>query len=147
MKNVKLGKYFYLSEFCRSDWAARRGIVIDPAPHIVDNLRNLVQHVLDPLRIEVGPIMISSGYRPIVVNEGIGGSRTSQHVMGQAADIISHRMPPRQLFDTIRRMRLPFDQVIEEFGQWTHVSYGPRHRNQALIARKVAGATRYTVAQ
>lgn len=147
MKDVKLGKYFYLSEFCRSEWAARRGIVIVPADHIVDNLRNLVTHVLDPLRAEVGPLIVTSGYRPITVNEGIGGSRTSQHVMGQAADIVSHRMEVRQLFDTVRRMQLPFDQLIEEYGQWTHVSYGPRKRRQALVARHSGGTTRYTIAQ
>jgi hypothetical protein len=146
VNNVKLGKYFYLSEFCRSEWASRRGIIIDPPPHIVTNLTNLVQHVLDPLRAEIGPIHVTSGYRPVVVNEGVGGSRTSQHVMGQAADIVSHRMPVRQLFDTIRRMQLPYDQVIEEFAQWTHVSYGPRKRGQALVARHVHGAARYTIA-
>jgi Uncharacterized protein conserved in bacteria len=146
MKDVKLGKHFYLSEFCRSEWAARRGIVIEPPPHIVNNLRALVVNVLDPLRAEIGPIHVTSGYRPVVVNEGIGGSRTSQHVMGQAADIVSHRMPVRQVFDTIRRMQLPFDQVIEEFGHWTHVSYGPRRRGQALVARHLNGAARYTIA-
>ena len=143
MKDERLGKYFYLSEFCRSSWAARRGITIVPGPHIVDSLRSLVVNVLDPLRAEVGPLFVSSGYRPIKVNEGVGGSRTSQHVMGQAADIVSSRMAVRQLFDTVRRMELPYDQLIEEFGQWTHVSYGPRNRRQPLIARHVMGATKY----
>lgn len=146
MKNVRLGKYFYLSEFCRSDWALRRGIIIDPPPHIVGQLRELVQNVLDPLRAEIGPIHISSGYRPVIVNKGIGGSLTSQHVLGQAADIMSDHMPVRQVFDTIRRMELPFDQVIEEFGSWTHVSYGPRHRRQALIARYRNGKAHYSPA-
>lgn len=146
MKNIRLGKFFYLSEFCRSEYAARRGIIIDPQPHIIENLRALVINVLDPLRSEIGPIHVSSGYRPIIVNQGIGGSRTSQHVLGQAADIQSDHMSVRQVFDTIRRMQLPYDQIIEEFGQWTHVSYGPRHRRQGLIARVVEGKTRYSSA-
>lgn len=146
MKEIRLGQFFYLSEFCRSQWAARRGIIIDPAPHIVENLRALVINVLDPLRKEIGPLHITSGYRPVLVNVGIGGSRTSQHVLGQAADIQSDHMPVRQVFDTIRRMQLPYDQIIEEFNQWTHVSYGPRDRRQDLLARVVTGKITYSVA-
>lgn len=146
MKNIRLGKNFYLSEFCRSDWAVRHGIIIDPPQHIITELRNLVVNVLDPLRAEIGPIHVTSGYRPLVVNKGIGGSATSQHVLGQAADIQTEHMSVRQVFDTIRRMRLPYDQVIEEFGQWTHVSYGPRNRRQELIAHTVGGKTQYTAA-
>jgi hypothetical protein len=81
-----------------------------------------------------------------LVNVGIGGSRTSQHVLGQAADIQSDHMPVRQVFDTIRRMQLPYDQIIEEFNQWTHVSYGPRDRRQDLLARVVTGKITYSVA-
>lgn len=146
MKNIRLGRFFYLSEFCRSEWASRHGIIIEPPPHIVEELRNLVVHVLDPLRTEIGPIHVMSGYRPLVVNRGVGGSLGSQHLVGQAADIISDHMPARQVFETIRRMDLPFDQVIDEFAQWVHVSYGPRHRRQALVARKVSGKTKYSPA-
>lgn len=143
MRNVRLGKYFYLSEFCRSEYAARHGILIVPSPHIVENLRALVENVLDPLRAEIGPIHVSSGYRPILLNQKIGGSRTSQHVLGQAADIMSDHTTVQGLFDTIRRMQLPYDQVIEEFGSWVHVSYGPRNRREELIARRVNGQTQY----
>lgn len=146
MKNVRLGKYFYLAEFCRSEYATRHGIIIDPAPHIVENLRALVVNVLDPLRAEIGPIHISSGYRPILINQKIGGSRTSQHVLGQAADLMSDHMPVKGVFDTIRRMRLPYDQIIDEYGQWVHVSYGPRNRRQDLLARHAGGKTQYTAA-
>lgn len=146
MRNVRLGKYFYLSEFCRSEYATRHGIIIDPPPHIIESLRGLVVNVLDPLRQEIGPIHVSSGYRPVLVNQKIGGSRTSQHILGQAADIMSDHMSVMGVFDTIRRMRLPYDQVIDEYGSWVHVSYGPRHRRQELLARRVNGQTQYTAA-
>lgn len=143
MRDIRLGKFFYLSEFTRSEYAARHGIIIDPPPHIIEALKGLVVNVLDPLRSEIGPIHITSGYRPIKVNQAVGGSRTSQHVMGEAADFVSERMSVRQVFDTVRRMALPYDQVIEEFGRWTHVSYGLRNRRQALVARHEAGSVKY----
>lgn len=143
MKDIRLGRYFYLSEFCRSQWATRHGIIIDPPQHIIDNLRALVVNVLDPLRHEIGPIFVSSGYRPHIVNKGVGGSESSQHKFGQASDLIALKMSTPQVFDTARRMALPFDQLIDEYGQWTHISYGPRNRRQVLRARRVDGKTKY----
>lgn len=134
MKQIRLSRFFHLSEFCESQYAVRHGLIIDPIPHIVEELRALCKVVLDPLRSELGPILVTSGYRPPLLNKAIGGSRNSQHILGQAADIKSYKYPPRQVFDTIRRMDLPFDQVILEFDQWTHVSYGPRKRGQVLTA-------------
>jgi zinc D-Ala-D-Ala carboxypeptidase len=146
VNNLRLGKYFYLEEFCRSQYAARHGIIIDPPQFIIDNLRSLVLNVLDPLRAEIGPITVTSGYRPILLNKAIGGARTSQHCQGQAADLISERMSVPQVFDTIRRMRLPYDQVINEFGQWTHVSYSPQNRRSQLIAYREGGSVKYKTA-
>lgn len=142
--STRLGKYFMAEEFCQSEWARRHKVVINPTEQVLHNLADLVLNILDPLREEVGPIHILSGYRPPKVNYGVGGAKTSQHVYGQAADIRCNRISAAELFDTILRMRLPFDQVIEEFGQWVHVSYGPRDRGQALLARKVRGRTVYS---
>jgi len=41
----------------------------------------------------------------------------------------------------IRKMGLPYDQLLDEYGQWVHVSYGPRHRRQTLNARYEGGKT------
>lgn len=141
---MNLSPHFVLAEFTTSQAAARKGFLNIPTQKEVDCLRNLCVQILEPLRVRVGTIVISSGYRAPLVNKAVGGASSSQHVLGQAADIIVPGMTPMEVVQRIRSMRLPFDQVIEEFGSWTHVSYGPRHRRQALLARRVGGKATYT---
>jgi len=108
------------------------------------NLRQLAQKILQPLRDAIGkPVRVNSAFRSEAVNRAVGGTATSQHSLGQAADIHVPGMPSVELARTIVRLGLPFDQVIEEFGRWVHVSYGPRHRREQLAAVKVGGKTVY----
>ncbi|WFG37905.1 hypothetical protein 20Sep420_00020 [Pseudomonas phage 20Sep420] len=108
------------------------------------NLRQLAIHILQPLRDSIGlPIIINSAFRSEKVNEAVGGSKTSQHRLGQAADIRVKGMTSQEVCEAIIRLGLPFDQLIEEFGSWTHVSFGPRNRRQVLHARKIGGKTKY----
>lgn len=138
-------KYFDLKEFCRSATADKHGIDMTPPPGVAANLQALVENVLDPLRAHLDKaIVVSSGYRPPALNKLVGGAKTSQHANGEAADISVNGMPPKQVCETIMRLGLPFDQLIMEFGRWTHVSFGPRNRRQVLTAKTVNGKTVYT---
>lgn len=110
----------------------------------IAHLRALAEKVLQPLRNALGkPVLINSAFRSEAVNRAVGGSATSQHRLGQAADIRVPGMPSLELARKIVALGLPFDQVIEEFGSWVHVSYGPRNRRQQLTAVKEAGKTVY----
>lgn len=110
----------------------------------IASLQALAVHVLQPLRDAIGrPVVVNSGFRSDRVNRAVGGSSTSQHRLGQAADIRAPGMPSITLAREIVRLGLPFDQLIEEFGSWVHVSYGPRHRRQLLQAVKQGGKTVY----
>ena len=123
---MKLTDNFALHEFLRSQTAARHGISMDPPIEVVDNLRRLCVDILQPLREHIGvSITISSGYRPPELNHQIGGSTTSAHLDGRAADIIIDSLSPLQVAQTIQSMELPYDQVIHEFGQWVHVGISP----------------------
>ena len=69
MNDIQLSENFKLSEFTRSETARRRKINNDAPESVIENLRNLCQNVLQPLRDYVGePITISSGYRCALVN-------------------------------------------------------------------------------
>lgn len=143
---MKLGKYFTLEEMIRSQAASRNGIDNSPNNLQLDAMRALVRNILDPLRESLGrPVIVNSGFRNEAVNRLVGGSKSSQHRFGEAADIVVPGLTVTQVVNRIRDLKLPFDQVIDEFGSWVHVSYGPRHRRQVLRARRdYAGRTQYT---
>lgn len=133
-------KYFTINELTKSATAARRGINNTPDAAVKKNLELLVENILDPLREAWGaPIIVSSGYRCPKLNRAVGGAKTSQHMLGQAADIHTVSDKPadnKKLFDLIRSLKLPFDQLINEYNyNWVHVSFGPRNRRQILTIK------------
>lgn len=142
LKKNQLSKNFSLDEFV----VTATGIENVPGEKEIANLKLLCEKILQPLRDAVGqPIIISSGFRSKAVNAAIGGSSsTSQHMTGQAADFHIPGMTNQQIIDLIRKLRLPYDQVIDEqlLGKfWVHVSYKENPRLQWLTARDVS-ATR-----
>lgn len=146
---MNLTKNFTLEELLASDYATRHDIKeqFNPAKKIIENLESLSENILQPLREEVGSIIISSGYRCDAVNKGIGGALLSQHSLGQAADI-KYTHGNYWLFNKIIEMNLPFDQLIWEFGtdkepEWVHVSYSDKNRKQVLKAKKNNGKSIY----
>ena len=133
-------KYFTLQEFISSPTARRLNIDNTPSRDVVGRLNLLVDNILDPLREAYGqPIIVTSGFRSAKLNKAVGGAKTSQHMLGEAADIRTVSDKPednRRLFDLCRTLRLPFDQLIDEYGyNWIHVSFSPRHRRQILHIR------------
>ncbi|WP_193069536.1 D-Ala-D-Ala carboxypeptidase family metallohydrolase, partial [Pseudomonas sp. K5] len=87
----------------------------------------LAEHVLQPLRDALGkPVYITSAFRSAAVNRAVGGVAGSQHRKGQAADIRVQGMTSMALAQRSVALGLPFDQLIEEFGAWVHVSYAPQ---------------------
>ena len=143
---MNLTEHFTLAELTVSQEAARAGLPNRPNAEQVERLRDLCAAVLEPLRLRVRrPVVVSSGFRSVTVNRRIGGAAKSQHTRGEAADIIVPGMTPAEVVDLIRAMRLPFDQVIEEFGRWVHVSHSRANgnRGEVLAATREGGQTRY----
>lgn len=142
-------KYFTIKELTKSNTATKLGIVNQPNNTETKCLTSLIEKILDPLRESYGkPIIVTSGYRCSKLNKLVGGSAISQHALGQAADIRSVQdtiEENKKLFDLIVSLKLPFDQLINEYNyDWVHVSYGPKNRKQKLSANKVKGKTVYT---
>lgn len=141
-------KYFSIKELTKSATAARKGIKNDPSIEECKSLTALIDKVLDPLREAYGkPIIVTSGYRCPKLNAAVGGSASSQHVKGEAADIRSVEDTPaenKKLFDLIVKLGLPYDQLINEYNyDWVHVSFSPRHRRQKMKAVRINGKTKY----
>ena len=130
-------KYFTIKELTRSMTATRYGIDNTPPASAVKALHDLVDNVLDPLRKAWGgPIRVNSGYRWPELNKLVGGTPTSQHQRGEAADItVGSRSANRRLLALIKRLNLPVDQCIDEKGcRWIHVSHR-RGRNRRLYMK------------
>ena len=141
---MRLSDHFTLEEMTRSQTAARRRIDNTPSPEIVENLVVLCNEILEPLRAEFGPIWISSGYRSPELNRAIGGSKTSVHPLGKAADHVTHGLSLEdEMAWWIDHDDIPWDQAILEYGGWIHIGAArpctePRH--QAL---RIAEGTGY----
>lgn len=134
-------KYFSINELTRSATANRLGIDNTPSEAIRKNLEKLINTVLDPLREAWGaPIIVTSGYRCPALNRAVKGSKTSQHVLGQAADLKTVGDKPennKKLFELAKRMiedgRIVVGQLIDEYGyDWLHISTVGGHKNQIL---------------
>jgi hypothetical protein len=151
---VALSKYATLDECSRSVTASRLGIDNNPPLEVRDNLREICSKVFDPCREFVGgPLAIASGYRCPKLNKAVGGSKTSEHMLGQALDIDCDTFGGKtnaELFYFIKD-NLDFNQLIWEFGtdknpEWVHVSYSRLHNKKKVIkATKVKGKTIYTI--
>ena len=133
MKNIS--KYITYLEATTSQTATRKGIVNIPGDKELINMQLVGIRVFDVVREHFkSPLRVSSFYRSLLLNNSIGGARTSQHVKGQAIDIqgtgdITNKM----IFDYIKD-NLDFDQLINEYNySWVHVSYVSKEKNRKQI--------------
>ena len=149
---MRLSKNFVLSEITRSNTATRLGISNEPTKEHLENMQRLISNLIQPMRDELGPIRISSGYRSKALNRAIGGSSKSQHCKGQALDLQfweDGQMCNKKVYDWILNSNLEFDQMINEFDfSWIHISLKKdKNRKDVLEAYKDEdGDTKYRFA-
>lgn len=127
--------HFTLEELTRSSTASRLGICNEPGIEAISNLQNLCQEVLEPLRQHLDrPVIITSGYRCTALNRAVGGSPSSQHLRGEAADIRIHSRDEGREMMRFIIASCTFDQLIWEHKangvQWLHISCRRRGRNR-----------------
>ena len=148
---MNLTKNFSLHEMTKSETALRKGLVNDPLDNELGNLITLAEKVLQPVRDHYGVgVKVNSGYRSPDVNAAVGGSRTSDHCKGMAADIEIAGLPNAELAQYIKE-NLKYTQLILEFytpgipdSGWVHVSYDENNlKCQTLTATKKDGKTVY----
>lgn len=121
-------KYFELDEFVNSATAKKKGINNEPTFEVVEHLDELVEKILDPLRAAYGmPIKITSGYRCPELNKAVGGSPTSVHQIGYAADLQvggSFDKFVEFVKDWLLKTGTKFDQLLIEKSKgtrWLHI--------------------------
>ena len=148
---MNLSPNFTLSEMTKSETALRHNLDNTPGETEIENLRVLCEHVLQPVRDHYGKgVKVNSGFRHPDVNAAVGGSKTSDHCKGQAADIEIPGVPNHELAEWIKA-NLSYTQLILEFytrgipdSGWVHVSYDPANlKKQDMTAVKENGKTVY----
>ena len=139
-------KHFTFQEFERSDTASRLKLD-NRLPELAEaHVVELVDILLDPLREAWGgPLTVTSGYRCPELNRAVGGSETSAHTAGWAADLVPEADDPRGVQGLVKfaigwltATGLPFDQLIDERSggtRWLHLgirSLGGLQRRQMM---------------
>ena len=132
--------HFTLAEFTRTG----TGLPNEPMPSHVAALTSLCLHVLEPIRTLLGvPLRVTSGFRSSAVNAAIKGAAGSQHLKGEAADIVPVGMDVETAMARIAAARIPVDQLIDyPRGGFIHVSYaaGKAQRRQLLRSDAAGGS-------
>jgi hypothetical protein len=148
---MNLSLNFTLSEMTKSETALRHDMDNTPDQTAIKSMLTLAVKVLQPVRDHYGKgVRVNSGFRSPDVNAKVGGSRTSDHCKGQAADIEIPGVPNHEVASWIKD-NLSYTQLILEFytkgvpdSGWVHVSYDPANlKKQDLTAVKQAGKTVY----
>lgn len=137
---MKLTPNFTLEELTVSEIAQRKGLDNTPNATEIANLVRVAE-LLEQVRALINkPILVNSAFRSKPVNDAVGSKDTSQHRLGCAADIRVPSMSPKQVVQACIDGGIPFDQIIEEFNSWTHISVpntkDTAPRKQALVIDK-----------
>jgi zinc D-Ala-D-Ala carboxypeptidase len=132
---MQLTNNFTLAKLTHSDTAKTRGIDNSLPPYLMRNAQALAERLQIIRDVLKAPVTISSGYRCHELNKAVGGSYTSQHQLGLAADIYADSYTAQALFDAILKMNVSYDQlIIERVGlkEWVHISVQPYERNEKM---------------
>jgi hypothetical protein len=137
---TQLSPHFSLAEFTRSETADRYKLDNTPGPEVVIRLQRTAA-LLEEVRDLLGsnPLRITSGYRGPAVNKAVGGVDASAHTQGWAVDFVCPAFgTPYDICCELRDSALLFDQLIHEYGRWTHLSVAPTMRRQSLSIASTA---------
>ena len=120
LDDVRLSPHFKLDEFIKAEKYP------DNKPTLQDvvNMAYGCLMLLEPARIEVGPIIVNSGFRNSRVNRLVGGVKNSQHLCGQAADIRpKDHAQFQRLVDFLKAS--PYTDQLLTGSTWLHISWNP----------------------
>lgn len=129
---MKLTENFTLDELTRTS----TGIPNTPGRFELINLQILAEHLQKIRDYVQKPVRVASGFRCEAVNKAVGGSQTSAHLKGYAADIQISGMTNAEIIAVIKKLGRKYDQVIDENvgnSTWVHYSIAPTYRMQHLV--------------
>jgi len=136
---MRLSEHFHLEEFTISQEAVRRGIDNTLPPPLMANARFIaIKMEIVRARLGARPILISSGYRCVELNQAIGSKATSAHPSMLAIDFTCPGYgTPHEICLALgpQAREIDFDQLIHEFAAWVHIGFSlgaPRHERLTI---------------
>jgi hypothetical protein len=132
-----ISKHISFDEATVSNTATRFGIENNPSDIQLACMKLVAEKCFEPLRTWYNkPIKVNSFFRCESLNAKVGGSKTSQHVKGEAIDISGgNKEENKKLFNWCKE-NLEFDQLINEYDfTWVHISYTVKNRKQILAIK------------
>lgn len=139
---MRLSSHFTLAELTTTG----TGLPNDPDPASLARLRVLCDELLEPVRALLGvPLRVTSGFRSPAVNAKIGGAKTSQHMRGEAADVVPVGLDAeeamRRIAEAVRDGRLVVDQAIVYRSGFLHLSRRSESNRRQLLRSEAAGGS------
>lgn len=125
---MKLSPHFLLSELLTTDHTEYKLLQELGVEPYITNLQILCNYILEPIRNYYKvPVTVTSGFRCKELNDKIGGSKTSQHNFGEAADFIVKGKTVDEVFNDIKdgKIDICYRQLIKEIikgKEWNHIS-------------------------
>jgi len=139
---MNISAHITLEEATRSQTAIRNKIDNTPDEATIARMKLVAEACFEPLREWYGkPLKVSSFYRSEALNKAVGGSKTSQHVKGEAIDIDTGSRAENLKLLEWAKANLVFDQLISEFPNeqgpsWVHISFSKSgNRNQFIVVK------------
>ena len=133
---TQITEHFSLEELSATSHEDLQKQNYDYAEKRVEQLKPLCE-LLELVRSVLGcPLIVSSGVRCPELNERVGGSKNSQHMKCEAADVLPKTRSVETAFSMLYNSFVPFDQLIlEQSGKktWLHISYSHAPRRDCLV--------------
>jgi uncharacterized protein YcbK (DUF882 family) len=134
---MNLSEHLTDTEFNHSDTAISHNITNVCPDGLLGNAKALATNLFEPIRALLNvPLTVDSGYRCPELNQLVRGVPTSQHLQGQAIDVVPDGMDIHDAFDKIKNSNLVWDQLILEHSGssiWIHFSYSKGKNRQMVI--------------
>lgn len=139
--------YFTVNELCCSSSHPSLVKIPEEGSAEYNNIKNLIENLLDLVRAALGqPITVTSGYRPTALNKAVGGSKTSNHLYGYAADCHTgnNGTDNVKIVEALLSLKIPFDECIVEKAvfkkdgtlsscKWVHLALRPSGNRSKLL--------------
>lgn len=124
-----LTPHFTLEELCFTSYKSYKDLNLKEAQKQMGRMYQLAGFAERVREIIGKPLIITSGFRCVKLNNAVKGAACSQHLYAEAIDFKVTGMTPLQIICELMTSDLKFQQLIAEHSgssAWTHIGIGSK---------------------